>query len=56
MPAGVPISIYPAEMRHDNAAELPVLNGRAVLVDDFDQHVAMSNVEVSPTRWAGNGE
>jgi DNA invertase Pin-like site-specific DNA recombinase len=42
-------------MRHDNAAELPMLNGPAVLVDNFDQHVAMSNVEVSPTndnpRW-----
>ena len=47
MAAGVPISIYSAEMRHDNAAEVLVPNGRAVLVDDFDQNVPISNVEVS---------
>ena len=46
MPEGVSLSIHPAQMRNHNAAELPVSNGHAVLVDHFDENVALRDVEV----------
>ena len=47
MPDGVPLSIHPAQMRDHNAAELPVPDGHAVLVDHFDENVALRDVEVA---------
>jgi hypothetical protein len=46
VPAGAPLSFHPAQMRDHNAAELPVLDGDAVLVDNFDENVALRDVEV----------
>ena len=47
MPAGVSLSIPPAQMRSHDAAELPVSNGHAALVDHFNENVALRDVEVA---------
>ena len=47
MPAGVSLSIHPAQMRNHNAAELPVSNEHTVLVDYFDENVTLRDVEVA---------
>ena len=47
MPAGGSLSIHPAQMRDHNAAELPVPDRHAVLVDHFNENVALRDVEVA---------
>ena len=47
MPAGYSLFIHPAQMRDHNAAELPVPDRRAVLVDHFDENVALRDMEVA---------
>jgi len=47
MPAGYPLPVHPAQMSDHNATELPVPDRHAVVIDHFDENVALRDVEVA---------
>jgi hypothetical protein len=50
------MGVHAAEMGHDNAAELPSLDGDAGFIDDFRENMALGHMEVTRILRAGKTE